>query len=99
MWYDINAKNPDWSKQKRFLAFKLNAADSLDNDFYIATNTDIYDLTINLPAPGEGKAWHFVADTSCTGPEDICQPGNEELLREQRRYVLLAGATVVLMSK
>ncbi len=101
VWYDINAKNPDWSKQKRFLAFKLNGAASApdENDFYIATNTDIYDLTINLPALSDGRKWHLVADTSLPSPEDIFEPGSEELLREQRRYVLLSGATVVLIGK
>ena len=103
-WYDINAKNPDWSKQKRFLAFKLNGSsacspDAQENDFYIATNTDIYDLTITLPALSDGRQWHLVADTSLSSPEDIAEPGNEELLREQRRYVLLSGASVVLVGK
>ena len=103
-WYDINAKNPDWSKQKRFLAFKLNGSyschpEAQENDFYIATNTDIYDLTITLPALPDGRQWHLVADTSLLSPEDITEPGNEELLREQRRYVLLSGATVVLIGK
>ena len=103
-WYDINAKNPDWSKQKRFLAFKLNGSsacspETQENDFYIATNTDIYDLTITLPALSDGRQWHLVADTSLSSPEDIAEPGNEELLREQRRYVLLSGATVVLIGK
>ena len=103
-WYDINAKNPDWSKQKRFLAFKLNGSSACspevqENDFYIATNTDIYDLTITLPALSDGRQWHLVADTSLSSPEDIAEPGNEELLREQRRYVLLSGATVVLIGK
>ena len=101
VWYDINAKNPDWSKQKRFLAFKLNGAafSPGENDFYVATNTDIYDLTITLPALSDGRKWYFVADTSLPSPEDISETGNEEVLREQRRYVLLSGATVVLMGK
>ena len=99
VWYDMNSKNPDWSKQKRFLAFKLNGSGAGDNDFYVATNTDIYDLTITLPALADGRKWHLVADTSLPGIEDIFEPGKEELLREQRRYVLLSGATVVLIGK
>jgi glycogen operon protein len=100
-WYDINAKNPDWSKQKRFLAFKLNgtAGNPNENDFYIATNSDIYDLTITLPALSNGRKWHLVADTSLQSPEDIFEPGLEEPLREQRRYVLLSGASVILTGK
>ena len=61
--------------------------------------TDIYDLTITLPALSDGRQWYLVADTSLDSPEDISQPDNEELLNEQRRYVLLSGATVILIGK
>lgn len=98
-WYDMNAKNPDWEKQKRFLGFKLNGKSLGDNDFYIATNTDIYDLTITLPASPEGTKWYVIADTALNSPEDILPPENAELLRDQRRYVLISGATVILQSK
>lgn len=98
-WYDMNAKNPDWNKQKRFLGFKLNGTELNDSDFYIATNTDIYDLTITLPAAQTGKKWYVIADTALPSPEDILTPENAELLRDQRRYVLISGATVILQSK
>lgn len=101
-WFDINAKNPDWTKQKRFLAFKLSGktgTETVDNDFYIATNTDIYDLTITLPTLQDDKKWYLVADTALSTPEDIFDCDKEELLNEQRRYVLISGATVVLIGK
>ncbi len=97
-WYDINAKVPDWAKMSRFLAFKLNGLE-VDNDFYVATNLDQYDLTITLPTLPGNKKWHRVADTAFESPDDILEKGNEELLSEQRRYVLISGATVILMSK
>lgn len=97
-WYDINAKNPDWNKMKRFLGFKLSGQNN-DNDFYIATNMDLYDLTINLPALPADKKWYRVADTSFDSPEDFADAGKEELLREQKRYVLISGSTIILMSK
>lgn len=97
-WYDVNAKNPDWNKQSRFLACKLNGKDS-EADFYIATNMDRYDLTLILPNLAGGKKWYRVADTSFESPEDITDSGSEELLREQKRYVLVAGSSILLMSK
>ena len=97
-WYDASAKNPNWDKTGRFLAFKLNGMD-YDNDFYIATNMDLYDLTITLPALTGDKKWYRVADTSFTAPEDILENGKEELLAEQRRYVLIAGSSIILISK
>ena len=97
-WYDINAKVPDWAKMNRFLAFKLNGLE-VDNDFYVATNLDQYDLTITLPTLPGNKKWYRVADTAFESPDDILEKGKEELLREQKRYVLISGATVILMSK
>jgi hypothetical protein len=32
-------------------------------------------------------------------PEDILESGKEELLNEQKRYVLIAGSSVILISK
>ncbi len=104
-WYDRDGKVPDWSNLCRFLAFKLNGSARMlpdgreDNDFYIAFNTDIYDLTIVLPALTNGRKWHRVADTSLASPDDVCENGKEELLREQLRYVLVSDSAVLLMSK
>ena len=61
-------------------------------------NTDIYDVTVTLPALAKGKKWRRVADTSIKGVDSICFPGKEELLAEQRRYVLPAHAFLVLMA-
>ena len=97
-WFDPAAKVPVWDKAGRFLAFRLSGL-AVDNDFYIATNMDIYDLTITLPASAGNKKWYRVADTSFESPEDILESGKEELLQEQRRYVLVSGASVILMSK
>ncbi|MCR4953214.1 MAG: glycogen debranching protein GlgX [Treponema sp.] len=97
-WFDINAKQPEWSATNRFLGFKLSGSGS-DNDFYIATNVDLYDLTITLPSLSGNKKWYRVADTSFDSPDDILENGKEELLREQRRYVLLSGSSVILISK
>ena len=103
-WYNVNAKTPDWTKMDRFLAFKLSGEQSSvlkteDNDFYIAANMDRFDLTITLPNPPAGKKWYLVADTSFTSPEDIQVDGEEDELSEQRRYVLVSGSCVILMSK
>ena len=97
-WYDMTAKVPDWAKMNHFLAFKLEGLE-VDNDFYIATNLGQYDLTITLPTLPGNKKWHRVADTAIESPDDILEKGKEELLTEQRRYVLISGATVILMSK
>ena len=104
-WFDLSGRVPDWNTLKRFLAFKLNgesvlcADGSCDNDFYIAANTDIYDITVTLPSLSKGKKWHRVADTSIKGLDSICVTGAEELLSEQKRYVLPAHGFLILMGK
>lgn len=104
-WYDSDCKNPDWTKLNRFIAFKLSGADMVredglpENDFYIAGNTDIYDLTVYLPTPPRGKKWASIADTSVAGDLCICESGKEEFLHEQKRYVIPAGSFIILMSK
>lgn len=97
-WFDINAKTPDWNKQKRFLGFKLSSIDGTE-DFYVASNGDKYDLTLTLPSLSDGKKWHLVVDTGLPSPEDAFEEGKEEFLSEQRRYVLLSNSTVILIGK
>lgn len=97
-WLDINAKVQDWGKCKRFLGFKLNGGES-ESDFYIATNMDIYDVTLQLPALSGNKKWYRVCDTSFDSPDDMLEPGKEELLQEQRRYVLISGSSIILIGK
>ena len=104
-WYNAEGKVPDWSKMKRFLAMKLvgsktrNEDGSSDNDFYIAGNTDIYDITITVPSCTRGKKWFVAVDTSVNGPNCIAEAGMEEILKEQQRYVLPAGSFVILIAK
>jgi glycogen operon protein len=104
-WFDAESKTPDWGKMKRFLGFKISGSGSRhengtpDNDFYVAANTDIYDITLNLPLPPRGKKWYRVVDTSIDGSDCISSEGNEELLNEQMRYVLPASGFLILMSK
>lgn len=104
-WYDASGKNPDWSNMKRFLSFKLVGASVAgergepDNDFYVAGNTDIYDVTITLPTLPKGKKWYYVADTSVAGDEGFVDCGKETVLQEQQRYVLPSGSFVILIAK
>lgn len=96
-WFDLEGKNPEWDKMKRFLGFKLNGENG--EDFYIAGNTDIYDVTMQLPSCSRGKSWYLLADTSIEGDGSIKDFGKEEHLNEQKRYILPANSFVVLVSK
>ena len=97
VWYDSTGKMPDWSKTGRFLAFKMT--DKSGKEFYIASNMDIFDLTITLPAPSGKKQWYFMADTSFPSPDDFVPENQQEKLQNQRRYVLLTNSMVVLEAR
>ena len=90
-WFDFTGKNPDWSNPSRFLAFMLDGSMCMnddgkyDSDFYVAGNTDIYDVTITLPSPHKGKKWYLAADTSIEGNDCIAESGKEEGSAEQKR--------------
>ncbi len=103
-WFNIEGLAPDWSKLNRFLAFRLgggagNSSVEEDNDFYIAYNTDIHDVTVTIPPATLGKKWYRVADTSIETKDCILPCGKEELLKNQEKYVILAGSSVIFMSK
>lgn len=98
-WFNETAKTPDWQKQGRFLAFQLIGTANADNDFYVAFNTDIYDITLTLPSAPEGTHWYRVVDTSINGNDDVRESGNEEVLIKQTHYVLVSQSAIVLMSK
>ena len=70
---------------------------SSDLIFYIAINTDIHDKTITLPLPSAEKKWYRTIDTSMEENEILI--GNEEELKSQEKYVLLANSIIVLISK
>lgn len=95
-WFNASAKSPDWNKLNRFLAFQLFGEEC---SIYVAFNTDIYDVTLNLPSPPEGTSWFRVADTSIMSSDDIREAGNEESLSRQTHYVLVAESAVLLVSK
>lgn len=92
-WFDSASRVPEW--KERFLAFRLNEANG--EAVYAAFNTDIYDVTVTLPAPKNGKKWHLVADTAMK--EYIKQGCKECPLEEQRRYVLLSQSALLLLAR
>lgn len=104
-WFDADAKNPDWSKMKRFLGLKINGTacrhkdGRVDNDFYFAANTDIYDITLKIPNAPKNKKWYRIVDTSICGENSILPEENAELIPEGNRYVLPANTYLLLISK
>ncbi len=103
-WFSWAGCLPDWNTMKHFLAFRLGGGVGLkdveeDNDFYVAINTDIHDLTVVLPSPSIGRSWFRLIDTSITDQTSALWEGMEDVLSSQDRYVVPANSVVVLIAK
>ena len=112
-WFNFDGTVPDWKKMNRFLAIRLGGkADGIkqdgvpyeDNDFYIAFNMDIHDLTITIPKPSmidakTSRKWYRLVDTSMENKNSALFDGQEEALNSQEHYVVLANSIVILIAK
>lgn len=102
-WFDPNGMVPEWEKMSRFLAFRLGGrATGLqkeDNDFFVAMNMDIHDLTITIPKPSAGNIWYRLIDTSIENRTSALLASQAETLSSQKHYVVLANSILVLISK
>ena len=104
-WFASDGKTPDWSQLNHFLAFRLDGskaeifADRDDNDFFIMCNTGATDMTVKTPSLNKGKKWYRFIDTSVPAPNDFTDHGSEELLEEQKTYILPARTMAVLLGK
>ena len=87
----------------RYLGFRLggkaNGLPTDDNDFFVAMNMDIHDLTITIPKPSAGRKWYRTIDTSIENRTSILLGGDEETLNSQEHYVVVANSILVLISK
>lgn len=104
-WFDENGRTPDWAKIDNFIAYRLVGSqasiisDCDDNDFYIMFNSSPRDITATVCPPPPGKKWFRAIDTSYDAPDDIRDAGNEVVLQNQEKYVILSRSSVVLISR
>ena len=102
-WFNYDGTVPDWKKMNRYLAFRLGGKvsdlPSDDNDFFVAMNMDIHDVTITIPKPSGGRRWFRTIDTSINNRTSILLGGQEENLNSQEHYVVMANSILVLISK
>jgi glycogen operon protein len=112
-WFNFDGTVPDWKKMNRFLSLRLGGKaagikrDEMpfeDNDFYIAFNMDIHDMTVTIPKPSmidakTSRKWYRLIDTSMEHINCALFDGQEESLNSQEHYVVLANSIVVLIAK
>jgi glycogen operon protein len=98
-WHGVELGKPDWSWESRALAMHLYGMDGGEaEDIYFIANAHWEGHVFELPHLPE-RRWCRVVDTMQMPPHDIAEPGAEEVLADQRRYVVGPRSVVVLIGK
>ena len=94
-WHGCDLSAPGWNDPgSRVLAMTL-WGQKRDNDLHVMLNMDMQNLDFEVPALPEGKQWYIVADTARGAPDDIAEPGQEHLFRDQKYHV--EGHSIVVL--
>jgi isoamylase len=94
-WFNWDGGNPDWGDESRSFACRIFG----EEDLYLMFHADFADRAFKVPPAPALKKWYLAVDTSKRSPHDIAHPGEELLLRQQRRYTLAARAMVILIAR
>src|SRR5919108_195158 len=94
-----SASSRRWSNAFAALAMHLYGVDGGEaEDIYFIANAHWEAHAFELPHLPE-RRWCRVVDTMQLPPHDIAEPGAEEVLADQRRYVVGPRSVVVLIGK
>jgi len=70
-----------------------------DDYIYVAMNMHWENHIFEAPRLKDGRRWHLFADTFRPAPDDICEPGEERLLRTQRNLSVGPQSVVILVGR
>jgi len=96
-WHGTKLGEPDWTGQKRTLAFQLHGA-SGQPDFHVLFNAHWEWQRFQLPPTAGPRRWHRLVDTNLDAPDDIVEEQDAVLLRPPDLYVLAPRSTVILIA-
>ena len=103
-WHGQKAWNADFSRRAGRLPFcsagNMPSRGSVtDNDIYVAMNMHWEMHGFELPGLPEGKEWYVFSNTDVSPPFDICLPGDEPKLENQREILVGPRSIIILISK
>lgn len=93
-WYGTGPE-VDRADHSHTLAYCLHGASQNDHDIYVMINAWCQDLTFTIQE-GVAANWRRVVDTGMDNPDDIAEPGNEQVL-QNLHYRVKARSVVVLI--
>ncbi len=80
-WHGVRPMQIEWHSNLALVAFTLKDHENR-NDLYAAFNAQHAALSIQLPAPPEGKSWHWVVDTAAPSPNDFFADGQGPIMKD-----------------
>jgi isoamylase len=99
-WHGITPWAPDWTPHNRLLACMFYTCDGGAHDcVYLAANAYWEPLRVELPVLPEAAAWHLFADTSAAPPDDVSEPGQEPVLKDQVRAWIPGRSAIALVAR
>lgn len=103
-WHGVKAWEADWSYFSRTLAFMLDGPHSRggqepDDSIYVAANMHWENHTFELPRLPARKKWRVFANTSMPTPDDVCTPGHEVVLQNQKEMLVGARSVMILVGR
>ncbi len=91
-WHGTQPNEPDWTGQKRALAFQLHGRHG-QPDLYVVFNASAESQRFTLP---HGRAWKRLVDTNLASPDDIAEERDAAPLRPGDHYFVSAKSAVIL---
>jgi glycogen operon protein len=103
-WHGAHAWLPDWSYHSRTLAFMLDGRHARggsepDDTIYVAMNMHWEAHRFDLPRLPRGMRWRVFVNTGAAPGAEICEPGHEPLLSDQRRLLVGARSVIILVGR
>ena len=93
-WHGTQPNDPDWTGQRRSLAFQLHGRHG-QPDLYVIFNASLESQRFTLPG---GRWWKRLVDTHLPSPDDVVEERDAVPLRPGDHYVVSARSAVVLVA-
>ncbi len=93
-WHGTKAGEPDWTGQKRVLAFQLRGPP----DLFVLFNAHWEWQKFALPPHGGPGGWRRLVDTNLSAPDDVVEVRDAVPLRPADQYVAAPRSAVILLA-
>ena len=90
-WHGAQPNEPDWTGQRRALAFQLHGRP----DLYVLFNASTESQRFTLPP---GRPWKRLLDTNLPSPDDVVEEKDAVPLRPADHYFASARSAVILIA-